>query len=65
MTSSLDSCRNEKTTEKTAVISRHGSESDHEAAIHYEDCTGAAYRIRKGVSKTPLQVSLHAVDQLL
>lgn len=36
--------------------SRLGSETDHEAAIHYEDCTGAAYRIRKGITKTPLQV---------
>ena len=45
------------------TFSRRGSESDHEKAIQYEDCTGAAYRIRKGVSKTPLQVS--SLDTLL
>ena len=35
---------------------RRVSEGDSQAVIQYEDCTGAAYRIRKGVSKTSLQV---------
>ena len=35
------------------------------AAIHYEDCTGAAFRIRKGISKTPLQVLKCIVMDLL
>lgn len=43
-------------------VSRRGSESDHEKAIQYEDCTGAAYRIRKGVPKTPLQVSQSSLE---
>ena len=29
-----------------------------EEIVKYEDCTGAAYRIRKGVERTPLQVSI-------
>ena len=37
---------------------RRMSEGDSHAVIQYEDCTGAIYRIRKGISeKTPLQVS--------
>ena len=35
---------------------RRVSEGDSCAVIQYEDCTGAAYRIRKGISRTPLQV---------
>lgn len=34
-----------------------GDTSDQEPAIKYEDCTGAAYRIRKGITRTPLQVT--------
>ena len=34
------------------------SEGDFSAAIQYEDCTGAAYRIRRGVPRTSLQVGI-------
>lgn len=45
------------------VLTRGDSDigGDHENAIHYEDCTGAAFRIRKGIAKTPLQV-LYRLD---
>lgn len=38
------------------ATNRRMSEGDSQAVIQYEDCTGAVYRIRKGVDKTPLQV---------
>ena len=37
-----------------------GDTSVREPAIKYEDCTGAVYRIRKGIDRTPLQVGSRA-----
>ena len=34
------------------------TQSKAEEVVKYEDCTGAAYRIRKGVDRTPLHVSI-------
>ena len=45
-----------ETVARSSVNRRTSESGDHDAAIHYEDCTGAAYRIRKGINKTPLQV---------
>ena len=45
--------------DSSAIHQRESNvDRDHSAAIHYEDCTGAAFRIRKGISRTPLQVTV-------
>lgn len=49
-----------ETVARSSVNRRTSESGDHESAIHYEDCTGAAYRIRKGINKTPLQVCFNS-----
>lgn len=47
-----DTITDEPTLDEIREQGRRVSEGDSQAVIQYEDCTGAAYRIRKGISKT-------------
>lgn len=44
--------------DRTIKQHRLPSVGDSECVIQYEDCTGAAYRIRKGIARTPLVVRI-------
>ena len=54
-----DVAEKEETLNVNGSLDSVGDTSVREPAIKYEDCTGAVYRIRKGIDRTPLQVSRH------
>ena len=54
--SSVGDVSEKETPNVSASSNSVGDTSVREPAIKYEDCTGAVYRIRKGIDRTPLQV---------
>ena len=48
------------TQRQTASVDSDDGENYNKPAIQYHDVTAAAYRIRKGVKETPLEVRLEA-----